>query len=117
AIVRRFNLALCCSMSDDDDSDTIEALLEALREDNLFLIPLDDHGQWFRFHDLFRENLLNLARQQWPDRWDELHRRAARWFVQEQDREEAIHCLLGGELWHEAADLIEQLGVTRMLAG
>lgn len=117
AIVRRFNLALCCSMNGDDDSDTIESLLDALREDNLFLIPLDDHGQWFRFHDLFRENLLNIARQQWPDQWDNLHRQAARWFEQEQDFEEAIHCLLGGELWHEAAALIEQLGVTRMLAG
>lgn len=117
ATVRRFNLALCQALNPGQPADDIQALLDALREDNLFLIPLDDHGQWFRFHDLFRENLLNIARQQAPDTWVEWHRQAAHWFAQEQDREEAIHCLLCGELWHEAAALIEQLGVTRMLAG
>lgn len=117
ATVRRFNLALCQALNPGQPADDTQALLDALREDNLFLIPLDDHGQWFRFHDLFRENLLNIARQQASDTWQEWHQRAAHWFIQEQDREEAIHCLLCGGLWHEAAELIEQLGVTRMLAG
>ncbi len=117
ATVRRFNLALCEALHPELHGDDVEDLLEALREDNLFLIPLDDHGQWFRFHDLFRENLLNIAREKQPVEWLTWHRRAASWFVEQDDREEATHCLLSAERWQEAAELIEQLGVSRMLAG
>lgn len=117
ATVRRFDLALCEALNPEQHGGDVEDLLDAMREDNLFLIPLDDHGQWFRFHDLFRENLLNIARAKDPAEWLRWHRRAAEWFVRENDREEAIHCLLAAELWHDAAELIEELGVSRMLAG
>lgn len=117
ALVRRFSLDLCQHLAPDLQREQVQAQLETLRDQNLFLIPLDERGQWFRFHELFRENLLNVARQQLQHPLPELYRQAAAWFVQENDREEAIHCLLGGELWTEAAELIEELGVTRMLAG
>ena len=117
ALVRRFSLPLCCHLNGDASEEDTRDLLQALQEDNLFLIPLDNRAQWFRFHELFRENLLNIVHQQWQDQLPDLYRRAADWFIRDNDKEEAIHCLLGGELWDEAADLIEELGVTRMLAG
>ncbi len=117
ALVRRFSLDLCRHLAPPGQRDDVQNQLEILLEQNLFLIPLDERGQWFRFHDLFRENLLNIARQNLQQPLPGLYRAAAAWFVRENDREEAIHCLLGGELWPEAADLIEELGVTRMLAG
>ncbi|RLP53214.1 MAG: hypothetical protein D6160_17040 [Ketobacter sp.] len=117
ATARRFNLSLCEALNPDKNSKEVAVLLDALREDNLFLIPLDDQGHWFRFHDLFRENLLNITSDRHPQEWLLWNRRAADWFVSNDEREEAIHCLLAASLWDEAAGLIEQLGVTRMLGG
>jgi LuxR family maltose regulon positive regulatory protein len=55
-------------------------LLRYLERSNLFLIPLDDHRTWYRYHALFAELLRNQLLQSEPDRWDELHARAADWY-------------------------------------
>ena len=55
-----------------------QALLERLEADNLFLTPLDNRREWWRYHTLFAEALrfsLSPARQQ-----RELHLKAAAWF-------------------------------------
>lgn len=116
ALVRRFSLTLCCRLQPGWAPARVEECLAQLRDQNLFLIPLDDRGQWFRFHDLFRENLLNLAHQRLGRTVPQLCRDAAAGFSAGNDQEEAIHCLLEGGLWPEAAELIEELGVSRMLA-
>ena len=38
-----------------------QALLEKLEQANLFLIPLDDEGKWYRYHHLFAEVLAASA--------------------------------------------------------
>ena len=70
----RLNASLCDSIRDTQDS---QYYLERLLKDNLFLIPLDTENQWFRYHDLFREALLQRARQQAPDRSTTISRRAS----------------------------------------
>lgn len=117
ALVRRFSLDLCRHLAPVPEAPQTQDYVKALREQNLFLIPLDERGNWFRFHDLFRENLLNIARQRLKQQLPQLCRQAADWFRQANDHEEAIHCLLEGERWADAAELIEELGVSRMLAG
>jgi ATP/maltotriose-dependent transcriptional regulator MalT len=32
-------------------------MLEELERTNLFVVPLDEQQQWYRYHDLFRETL------------------------------------------------------------
>ncbi len=54
-------------------------LLRDLERSNLFLVPLDDHRIWYRYHVLFAELLKNQLVQTEPDRWDDLHARAAAW--------------------------------------
>src|SRR3990167_4436577 len=98
ALVRRFTLPLCQHLAHPQDASHMQANLETLRDQHLFLVPLDERGHWFRFHDLFRENMLNIARQRLPHELPQLYRQAADWFSLEQDREEAIHGLLGGEI-------------------
>ncbi|WP_227013782.1 LuxR C-terminal-related transcriptional regulator [Paenibacillus psychroresistens] len=49
-------------------SDGIQ-MLEKLKEWNLFLLPLDDHDIWYRYHHLFAEFLRNLAKRKHPDLW------------------------------------------------
>src|SRR5699024_6116159 len=48
----RLCASLCDSVRKADDS---QIKLENLLARNLFLIPLDNHNEWFRYHDLFRD--------------------------------------------------------------
>ena len=56
------------------------ALLDELAATNLFLLPLDDRREWFRFHHLFAELLRVELGRRAPDLAPELHRRASRWY-------------------------------------
>lgn len=115
--IRRFSLPLCEFALSDLPDCPVKKSLQHLQANNLFLIPLDREGVWFRFHDLFRENIQSLARKLIPDSLHLFLRQSANWFLSAGDEEEAIYCLIQAQLWDEAADLIEELGVSRMLAG
>ena len=52
-------------------------LLEQLEHANLFIIPLDNHRTWYRFHHLFAELLRVRLKEQHPEWLPDLHRRAA----------------------------------------
>ena len=82
-------------------------LSEALDRDNLFLVPLDDRRQWYRYHHLFADVLQARLLDEQPDRIGDLHRLASGWYEQNGDRSEAIrHALAGGD-FPSAAALIE----------
>ena len=51
--------------------------LEALERANCFVVPLDHHREWFRYHHLFRDMLRSELERLEPERVPELHRRAA----------------------------------------
>ncbi len=82
-------------------------MLEALDRGNLFLVPLDDRRQWYRYHHLFADMLRARLLDEQPDRVPELHRRASDWYEQNGDRSEAICHAMAGEAYDRAADLIE----------
>ena len=72
-------------------------MLEALDRDNLFLVPLDDRRQWYRYHHLFADVLRAHLADEQPDHVAELHRRASAWYEQNGERPEAIrHALAAG---------------------
>jgi LuxR family maltose regulon positive regulatory protein len=84
-----------------------KATLEALDRGNLFLVPLDDRRQWYRYHQLFADVLRARLLDEQPDRVPGLHRRARAWYEEHGDRSEAIrHAMAGGDL-ARAADLVE----------
>lgn len=65
--------------------------LTSLRQSNLFTIPLDPEGTWFRYNHLFRELLSDqLERRLDPNEIAELHSRACEWFEGQGLIEEAI---------------------------
>ncbi|WP_350002315.1 LuxR C-terminal-related transcriptional regulator [Pseudarthrobacter sp. WHRI 8279] len=84
-----------------------QAMLDALDRDNLFVIPLDDRRQWYRYHHLFAEVLRARARQELPGRIRELHRLASEWYEQNDLAEDAVHHALAAEDFERAANLIE----------
>src|SRR5215472_3164727 len=82
------------------------ARLEEIQRANLFLVSLDSRGQWFRYHQLFRDLLrLELARSE-PGLVPELHRRACGWHRAQGDADQAIgHAAAAGD-FAVACDLI-----------
>jgi ATP/maltotriose-dependent transcriptional regulator MalT len=59
-----------------------QAMLDYLERANLFLVALDDAGQWYRYHRLFAEALRQQLQHIDPVLCAELHRRANRWYNQ-----------------------------------
>jgi LuxR family maltose regulon positive regulatory protein len=88
SILQRLSASLCDAVLETGDSGE---LLAELEQTNLFLIALDDHRQWYRYHHLFAQLLdLELAERE-PELAPVLHRRAAAWFQDAGDVEAAIH--------------------------
>ena len=82
-------------------------MLDALEQGNLFLVPLDDRRQWYRYHHLFADVLQAHLLDEQPDDIPELHRRASIWYEQNGDESEAIDHALAAQDFERAADLIE----------
>ncbi len=82
-------------------------ILEFMDVSNLFIVPLDNQRQWYRFHPLFAEFLRDRLASQRTDELPELHRRAAAWYAHHGLISEAVgHSIAGGEV-DRAADLIQ----------
>jgi LuxR family transcriptional regulator, maltose regulon positive regulatory protein len=87
AVLERLSAPLCDAVLESDGS---AAILESLESSNLFLVPLDQHRQWYRYHHLFRELLRAQLEQAEPDLVPQLLGRAADWCVANGQLETAI---------------------------
>jgi LuxR family maltose regulon positive regulatory protein len=108
SILNRFCAPLCdsvCGANKDSGARDLNGrkFLQLVKNDNLFVIPLDDEGKWFRYHHLFQ----GLLKRQLKKRMKEqdiikLHKLASAWFAENGDIEEALrHAHEIGD--HEAA--------------
>ncbi len=85
-------------------------LLERLLAANLFIIPLDDEGSWYRYHHLFAELLQHRLKRECADCLFELHQRASQWYESQDMPTASIeHALAGGDEARVAA-LLEKFG-------
>lgn len=79
--------------------DVSVGLLEELQRRKLFLIPLDRHGEWFRFHHLVRDYL----RRQVPPRLATEIRQTllagGHWFQSRDWHDDAIDCAVRARDW------------------
>ena len=74
-------------------------MLETLERGNLFVVPLDDQRQWYRYHHLFADVLQARLIDEQADRVPELHRRASIWYEQNDLPAEAIqHALIAKDI-------------------
>jgi LuxR family maltose regulon positive regulatory protein len=95
SVLDRFNGSLCEALTGFTDG---AVLLEQLEEANLFLIPLDNRREWYRYHKLFGDLLQHRLRQLYPEKVAELHRRASRWFDEHAlVLESCAHALSSGD--------------------
>ncbi|MGC9395352.1 MAG: LuxR C-terminal-related transcriptional regulator [Anaerolineae bacterium] len=106
SILERLTASLCDAVTVQSGS---QAMLEELERNNLFIFPLDNRRQWYRYHHLFAELLRHHLHQQVssPD-LIALHCRAAAWYEANDLVAEAIdHALKAPDL-PQAVRLIEQ---------
>ena len=94
---------LCDAVTEGMDS---QAVLESLEHSNMFILPMDEEGKWFRYHHLFAEVLQARLKGSQPERLPELHRRASQWLETSGRAAEAIEHAISGKDFPRAAHLI-----------
>src|SRR5215218_8245832 len=114
SVLERLSGPLCDAVLETQGS---AALLGELEASNLFVVPLDDRRQWYRYHQLFAQLLrLQLGARE-PTLVPLLHRRAAAWHQAAGNVDEAIaHASAAGDL-AEAGTLIARHWATHWLGG
>ena len=79
-------------------SGSASRLTEAARR-SLFVVPLDRHGEWYRYHRLVAEMLLSELRRREPGEESRVHQRAAGWYEEHGLPEKAIaHAIASGDV-------------------
>ncbi|KPK56906.1 MAG: hypothetical protein AMS21_12200, partial [Gemmatimonas sp. SG8_38_2] len=103
AVVGRFCGPLCDALYEASggapESFDGQRFIEWAARANLFLIPLDDEHEWYRFHHLFRQLLRHqLESRRSGEQIAALHARASAWYAENGLLEEALnHALEAGE--------------------
>jgi LuxR family maltose regulon positive regulatory protein len=87
SVLRTMKGALCDAVTGKDDS---ARLLRELANSNLFVVSLDEQGEWYRYHHLFSELLLYELASGQPNLEPTLRRRASEWLEDEGYIEGAI---------------------------
>jgi len=108
AILLRMNAAICQAVTAGPSLQASQQMLLEVERANLFLVPLDEQRQWYRFHDLFREVLLARLHAVQPQLVPLLHIRAANFYEAVGEWQEAITHAFSAPDYALAASLLEQ---------
>ncbi len=106
AILGQMNAAVCNALLDIKHS---QVMLNTLEQENLFVVSLDEQGQWYRYHNLFRGFLLSKLRYQHPQQVPRLEIAAGHYYEQQQELETALVYYLQGKAYTEAARILTRL--------
>lgn len=112
SILNRLTGSLCDALTGQSNS---RETLEYLDNANLFLIPLDNERQWYRYHNLFAELLRQRLRDDEQSEGadaekfvSDLHIRASEWYEQNgMDIEAFQHAAAAGDI-DRAGRLVER---------
>ena len=102
SILDRLSASICNAVTGGKDG---QHILEQLERESLFLLPLDDRREWFRYHPLFAEFLQHQLQRRGSVPNPEYHRRAGRWYFDHDLPERAFHHALTGD----DAELVVQI--------
>lgn len=95
SILGRFCAPLCEAVSGSADA---AGILNVLERENLFIVPLDDTREWYRYHHLFAQVLRSHLTHTEPGMEPGLHRRAGDWHHRHGSADEAIgHLIAAGD--------------------
>jgi len=118
SILERFNADLCATVMSDGPPDSaqmpgqhpVQNILEYLDRSNLFLIPLDNHREWYRYHHLLSDLLqFRLKNEQGSHTILALRRKAAHWYAEHEWIDEAAAQAAAACDFEWLADLLEKI--------
>ena len=109
SILERLSGPLCDAVMEQEGS---AATLEALSRSNLFLVPLDQEGGWYRFHHVFAQLLRVELERRHPGLAPTLHRRAYSWHRDHGTTDETIQHAVAAEAYAEVVELIKTYWIT-----
>jgi LuxR family maltose regulon positive regulatory protein len=104
AVLGRLTGPLCDAVTGGGDG---SSMLLTLERANLFVIPLDDRREWYRYHHLFADVLRGRLLSEEPGQIPLLHQRASRWHESHDHTEDAVRHALAGQDFERAAHLME----------
>ena len=96
SLLEELNADLCAAVTGYPRAD-MQAMLQTLEQENVFLIPLDNRRETYRYHHLFADLLRSRLTQQLPETVAVVHQRASEWFAAHDRLDAAIqHSLAAG---------------------
>ena len=114
SILNRLCGPLCDAVTGMEDG---QEMLELLERENLFLVPLDDSREWFRYHRLFADFLYEELKHHHPDEVTESHRRAARWYLENKLPEQAFQHAVDGDDVELVLRIFERYVQAKLMGG
>lgn len=87
SVLDRFTAPLCDAVAGITGAADV---IDGLEQQNLFVVPLDDHRLWYRYHHLFAQVLRSQLARAEPEAVPELHGRASTWYREHGPAEAAI---------------------------
>jgi len=115
SLLKHMNAGLCKAVTGCQDAQTI---LQDLHRENIFVIPLDHEGEWFRYHHLFADLLnVRLRQSQSIEEIAALQLRAADWYAQNGFIQEAVSHVLAAKDFESAATLVERAAHPLIFSG
>jgi LuxR family maltose regulon positive regulatory protein len=105
SILDAFCTSLCEAVTGEPDS---QEIIDEAISTNLFVIPLDQSGEWFRYHHLFSELLRSLLARDFTNEVPGLHLRASSWYREAGYLAQAAdHVFLSGDMERAKTYVIE----------
>ncbi|MBB5790221.1 hypothetical protein [Jiangella mangrovi] len=105
AVLRGLTGSLCDALTGGSGG---HQMLETLERAGLFVVPLDERREWYRYHQLFADALRARLTAADPERVAVLHRAAGAWCAEHGLLDDAVRHALAGADPSRAADLVER---------
>ncbi len=112
SVVKQFNTSLSDALTKETNG---KEVLNYLERSNLFLNPLDDQRNWYRYHHLFADFLRQRIREEQPEMVPILFMRASQWYEDQGMLAEAIEHALAGKDVMRTARLLDENAETLIL--
>ena len=106
ALLERFSVDLCRAVTDVVDA---RSMIDQAAKNQLFLVPLDRAGEWYRYHHLFGDFLRGRALQIYPQETKSVYLKAAEWCKEQGFVTEAIQYSFLGQNYEGAAAMISDI--------
>ncbi|MBI1280092.1 MAG: AAA family ATPase [Anaerolineaceae bacterium] len=116
AILQQLCGSLCDAILQDASPSGVNTL-ERIRQANLFLIPLDNERQWYRYHHLFGDLIRKRLHESPHIDVKMLHSRASAWYEANRLEMEAFHHAVAADDIVRSERLIEGHGTALYLRG